>query len=159
MSRKPLDFSQLKLAPKELFSEILEYMVIPTFDLALEYGDQGIIVAKRKIQPYKDVWALPGLRMMKPEEINDTLYRIAKNELGLEIDPEKKTFLGQYVGKFSTESNRQDISTGYLIQIDDSQEIRLNTDHFSSFKIVKDTPKPIGAMYKFYLEKYFELKK
>lgn len=78
------------LAPRELFVEILKYMPIATFDLIVEYGDQGVIVVKRKIEPYKNVWALPGLRMYKGESINDTLRRIAKDELGLTIDPEKK---------------------------------------------------------------------
>jgi len=73
------------LAPKELFDKMLRYMPIPTFDLLVQYGDQGVVVVKRKIAPYKDVWALPGLRMHKRESIDDTLRRIARQELGFQL--------------------------------------------------------------------------
>lgn len=34
---------ELKYAPKEIFREILEYAVILTFDLVIEYGRQRVI--------------------------------------------------------------------------------------------------------------------
>ena len=49
-----------KLAPKHIFEQILEWAVMPTFDLVLEYQDQGIVLCRRKIAPYKNQWALPG---------------------------------------------------------------------------------------------------
>jgi ADP-ribose pyrophosphatase YjhB (NUDIX family) len=96
----------LPLAPRELFEKMLEYMPISTFDLIIEYGSQGVIVVKRKIAPYNNVWSLPGLRMLKRETIDDTLVRIAKQEVGLSINPKNKKLLGQFVGKFTTENNR-----------------------------------------------------
>ena len=96
--------------------------------------------------------------MYKGETIEDTLTRIAQQEVGLKIDPRKRIFLGQYVGKFKTEQNRQDLSTGYLIKTDSHQEIKINKDHFTNYKIVNSIPKSIGAMYRFYLEQYFALK-
>jgi ADP-ribose pyrophosphatase YjhB (NUDIX family) len=143
-------------APREAFETVLRWAVIPTFDLVLSYGDAGVIVVRRRIAPYKGVWALPGLRMHKPESIEDTLHRIALNELGLEIDPSKRTFLGQYVGRFRTEQGRQDLSTGYHVPVDAAQEIHPNSAHFTSHAIVKSVPQRVGAMYRFYLERYFE---
>lgn len=145
---------KVKFLPPEIYKTVLEYAVIPTFDLILEYGKSGIIFVKRTVQPYKNVWSLPGLRMLKTEEVNDTLERIAFWELGLKIDASKKVFLGQYVGKFKTEMNRQDLSTGYYIPVKDTQKIKLNKEHFSNVKISYNLPKPIGAMYKFYFEQY-----
>lgn len=142
-----------KFAPKEIFDKILEWSVIPTFDLVIQYGDQGIIFVKRKIAPYKNQWALPGLRMLKGEKINDTLKRIAKNEVGLIIDPNNKKFIAQYDGMFKTEQGRQDISTGYMVSVDTNQEVQINRNHFIDFQISKKMPKPIGAMYKYYFEK------
>jgi hypothetical protein len=46
--------NKVKFAPKEIFEKILEWAVIPTFDLVIEYGNKGIIVVKRKIAPYKN---------------------------------------------------------------------------------------------------------
>lgn len=149
---------ELRFAPRGIFEQMLEYMVIPTFDLVIEFGSQGVIIVRRKIAPYKDVWALPGLRMYKGEDINDTLRRIAEKEVGLNIDCENKVILGQYVGKFRTEHERQDISTAYLVHASDDQEIKINRQHFYSFRVTQTIPGKMGAMYKHYLAEYFKTK-
>ena len=147
-------------APREVFNQILEWAVIPTFDLVIEYGEQGIILVKRSIAPYKNQWALPGLRMLKGESINDTIARIAQQEVGLTVQTEGKLYLGQYVGKFTTEHNRQDLSTCYSVKISDEKPIVMNKDHFSSYKLIKNIQSEhIGAMYKYYLEQYFKNRK
>ncbi len=143
-----------KFAPREVFETILEWSVLPTFDLLLEYGDQGVVVLKRTIEPYKNVWALPGLRMYKGESIDDTLMRIAQQELGIKIDPIERIFIGQYVGKFKTEFNRQDISTCYLIKLKGIEKLAYNPDHFSDMMFTKKPVTSMGAMYKYYLEQY-----
>lgn len=93
--------------------------------------------------------------MFKPETVDDTLRRIARAEVGLDIEPNKKVLLGQYVGKFRTEHSRQDLSTGYYVPVDDSQSITLNRDHFTAYQLVDHVPPRTGAMYRFYLERYF----
>lgn len=148
-----------KFAPREIFEQILEWSVMPTFDLLIELEGNGIVLVKRKISPYKNQWALPGLRMFKGETINDTIRRIAKQELGINIDPLQKKLLAQYVGKFTTENNRQDLSTAYHIKVSNQKNISINKEHFSSMKIInkrKDIPSKIGAMYKSYLHKIME---
>jgi 8-oxo-dGTP pyrophosphatase MutT (NUDIX family) len=152
------DSTEIRFAPRDAFETILKWGVIPTFDLVLSYGHAGVIVVRRRIPPYKGVWALPGLRMHKPESIEDTLRRIARVELGLEIDPAQRTFLGQYVGRFRTEHDRQDLSTGYHVPVDPSQEIRPNPDHFIGHAVVTEVPPRAGAMYRFYLERYLEIR-
>lgn len=149
---------EIKFAPREIFEQILEYAVIPTFDLLLEMPDGGVVLARRTIAPYKDVWALPGLRMFKPEEIDDTLKRIARNEVGVEIEPANRIYLGQFVGKFTEEFNRQDLSTGYHIRVAPGQIIRPNAAHFSEVLYVKsmdEVPADTGEMYVFYLNEFF----
>ena len=102
-------------APRDVFEKILKYAVIPTFDMIVRFSDRRVILIRRKIAPYKNTWALPGLRMMKPEGIEDTLKRIARAEIGVTIDPAQGEFVGQYVGRFKTEHQRQDISTCYAV--------------------------------------------
>jgi len=104
---------------------------------------------------------LPGLRMFKGEDIPDVLKRIAADELGLEMDLTNKIFLGQYVGKFKTEHSRHDLSTGYMIKCSTDSVLKVNSAHFSSFKLIRfenEIPNNIGAMYAFYLKNYFKLK-
>ena len=145
----------LRLAPRGLFEQMLAYAVIPTFDLVLAYGEQGVIVCRRRTAPYKGVWALPGLRMMKPEGIDDTIRRIANEELGLEVETREKVLIGQYVGRFRTEHERQDLSTAYFLPVAEDQPIKPNESHFSSVAVIDHVPARMGAMYRFYLERYF----
>jgi ADP-ribose pyrophosphatase YjhB (NUDIX family) len=149
---------EIKFAPREVFEQLLEWSVIPTFDLVVELPEEsGVVLVRRIIAPYKDCWALPGLRMFKPEEIDDVVARVAQDELGLEVDVEGKRFLGQYVGKFKTEHQRQDLSSGYVVSAQ-GNEIRLNQEHFSSYRIIKkaeEIPAGTGAMYRYYLSEYF----
>jgi 8-oxo-dGTP pyrophosphatase MutT (NUDIX family) len=150
--------SSLKFAPRDIFEQILEYAVIPTFDLVLEVSDRGVLLLRRIIPPYQDVWALPGLRMMKPEDISDTIRRIAQDEVNLEVDPENRIFLGQFVGKFTEEHQRQDLSTGFFIPVSSSADIHINEKHFSAMKFVNkidDAPSDTGAMYGYYLREFF----
>lgn len=148
---------ELKFAPREIFEEILEWSVIPTFDLIVEVTPGKVVIVRRKIAPYADTWALPGLRMFKPETISDTLCRVAQNEVGLKIDTGSARLLGQFVGQFQTEHQRQDLSTAYVVRAL-SDDIRLNGDHFTSYRIIcnpREVPAKTGAMYKYYLDKYF----
>ena len=144
-------------APRDIFEKILEYAVIPTFDLVIELPDGGVVLVHRAIAPYHNKWALPGLRMYKNETIDETIARIAKQELGLNVDIASKRFIGQYVGMFKTEFQRQDLSTGYVVKALGSN-VALNHEHFTKFQIIhsaSEIPEPIGAMYRFYLEQYF----
>lgn len=145
----------IKFAPRSVFEKILEFAVIPTFDLILDFTEKGVIILRRKIAPYSGQWALPGLRMMKGENIPDTLKRISENEVGMLIDPDKAKFVGQYVGKFRSEFNRQDISTCYAIT-GLAGKVRINQAHFSGYRYIQDVsyvPKNTGAMYRYYLNR------
>jgi len=151
---------ELKFAPRETFEQILEWSVIPTFDLIIELEPHKIILVKRKIEPYANTWALPGLRMFKPESIQDTLERVAGNEVGLHIDIKQARLLAQYVGHFKTEHERQDLSTAYVVKALPG-EIALNKDHFTNYRIIttfNDIPAKTGAMYIHYLRQYYALK-
>lgn len=156
MTRK--NKSVLRYAPRDVFDQILQFAVIPTFDLIIRFGDRGVILVRRKIAPYKNTWALPGLRMMKPEGIEQTLIRIAQTEIGVYIDPYSRKFIGQYVGRFRTENQRQDLSTCYAVSCD-SRDVILNREHFSSICFIndkKEIPKNIGSMYRYFLETYYD---
>ncbi|NEA23531.1 hypothetical protein [Actinomadura bangladeshensis] len=50
----------MKFAPREDFENVLEYAVIPTFDLVVELPeDGGVVLARRTIAPYRNKRALP----------------------------------------------------------------------------------------------------
>ena len=172
-----LDRSKLKFAPRDAFEVVLEWAVIPTFDLVIELAPSqvgslaeaeasgaptgsrpAVALVRRRIAPYRDTWALPGLRMFKPETIEDVLRRVALDELGLEIDVDSARFLGQFVGRFRTEHQRQDLSTGDVVRATDGTPTP-NPAHFTSWRPITsmaDVPRSTGAMYRHYLTRYFD---
>lgn len=144
--------------PRETFEVILENAVIPTFDLIVDVPEKGVFIARRKIAPYAGKWALPGLRMYKGEGIPDTLHRIARAEIGISVETEKARLVGQYVGKFTTEHNRQDLSTCYAVTAE-TDMVMPNEEHFTGHRFIQSTdeiPTATGAMYKYYLNEYFD---
>jgi len=45
---------ELQFAPRDVFEKILEYSVIPTFDLIIWFSDRGVLLgACPTIHPYK----------------------------------------------------------------------------------------------------------
>jgi hypothetical protein len=64
----------------------------------------------------------------------DSIWRIAEDELGVPVDVDHKRSLGQYVGRFKTEHERQDLSSGYVVQAL-SDDLRINAAHFSGHRV------------------------
>lgn len=141
--------------PQATFDILLENSVIPTFDLIIQMPEKKVLIVNRKILPYK-TWALPGLRMFRDEEVDNVLTRIAEQEVGLQIDTSSKKIIGQYKGTFPT---RQDISTCYAVTPLNPEDLAISDKHFSGYRLIGDAseiPPRMGAMYRHYLNIYFE---
>jgi 8-oxo-dGTP diphosphatase len=69
--------------------------VILTADIIIEYEDSSIVLVKRKNEPCKDMWALPGGMLDGDETIETTAVREAKEETGLDVQ------LGRSIGVYS----------------------------------------------------------
>ena len=75
----------------------------------------------------------------------------------MRIIPKNKILLGQFVGKFKTENSRQDLSTGYLVKVEDSKAIKINEGHFSAYQVTKKIPEGAGAMYRYYAQQWHKI--
>jgi 8-oxo-dGTP diphosphatase len=58
-------------------------------DIIIQFEDGSIVLVKRKNDPYKNMWALPGGIMDDNETIEQTAVREAKEETGIDIRIEK----------------------------------------------------------------------
>jgi len=139
---------------KEKFIEMLRIMPIPCIDLIIEFKGEGILFIQRSIPPYKDVWALVGGRILKGETLKQAVKRIAKKEVGLDVEIVRQ--VGTFTVRFKTEYKRHDVSTCYHV-VPLTKTITLNESQIRYRKITYDTPKPIGGMYSKMISKWKEL--
>ena len=85
-------------------------MPIPCVDVIVE-KEARILVGFRTIAPYKDVWALPGGRILKNESPEDAVRRNL-NEVGISADIRR--FVGVFSVRFTNHSQRRhDITLCY----------------------------------------------
>ena len=68
-----------------LYFEILRNMPIACVDVAI-VADGAVLLVKRKDQPARGLWWLPGGRVLKGELMRDTALRKAKEEVGLDCN-------------------------------------------------------------------------
>jgi len=97
---------------------------------------KGILLTKRGIKPCKGQWHIPGGTVLKDEKLEQTVKRVAEEELGAKIKIEKMLGIIEYTYKnyFS-----HPISIAFLAKIT-SKNIRTdkNAQEFGFFKIIPD---------------------
>ncbi len=68
-----------------------------TADVIINYKDEGIVLVRRKREPFKDFWAIPGGFLNKGREsVEEAAVREIKEETDLEIDKDALELLGIY---------------------------------------------------------------
>jgi ADP-ribose pyrophosphatase YjhB (NUDIX family) len=48
--------------------------------------DDGVVLTKRAIEPYKGKWHIPGGTVLFGEMLNDAVKRVAREEAGVEVE-------------------------------------------------------------------------
>lgn len=101
-----------KLLPYKKFKEI--YSLVPRLTVeVMILTPEGIVLTKRNIEPCVGQWHTPGGTILKGETIAQTIKRVAKSEVG--VDVEIIRLLGvlefNFKGYFS-----QPIALAYLVK-------------------------------------------
>ncbi len=126
-----------KWLPKEEFEYCTARMPRSCIDLVFICKNE-ILLAKRKIEPFKEIWCLPGSSVLLGEELNETAIRVANNELGIDIQQKELTFVG-IVSYFLP--NQHNICLTYMIRLQERPSVKLDFQHSEAkwFNIVPDT--------------------
>jgi nicotinamide-nucleotide adenylyltransferase len=135
-----------------------------TSDIIVNYLNKGIVFIKRKHEPYKGCWALPGGFMNAGQEpIEITATREIGEEISLDLKVNQLNLLGVYSNPgrdprgptvsvvYYVDINRKDELNGELKAADDAAE-------FGIFKL-NEIPKTLAFDHNKIMEDYFKLKK
>lgn len=124
---------------KKITSEKFKYFYSKVPRLCVEVvvkNDKGVLLTKRIIPPYQGYWHLPGGTVMYGESLKDAVKRIAKAELGVEVEV-IKPYLPLEWPKEKYPGNHT-VSIPYLVKINKG-EIKLDFQA-SEFEFFKKVP-------------------
>lgn len=114
--------------------------------------DEGVLLTKRSIKPDLGWWHIPGGSVYFGETLEQTVKRVAKDELGLEVEVTK--LLG--VEEFPNYYAKHSVSLAHLVKIK-SGEIKLSNEA-SEYGFFKEMPKKTIREQKVFLETYMNSK-
>lgn len=99
-------------------------------------GDQGVYLTERAIEPCKGAWHLPGGTVFFGESLLETVERIAKRELGIEVKAAKQVGYIEYPShykKLADHENAFDHPVGIVFEVTDySGTVGLNNEATSA---------------------------
>lgn len=72
----------MKWIPNNVYYDFIKYMPIVCVDICIKYVNQVLLI-KRKDEPAKGQWWIPGGRLLKGEKLQDCAKRKAIEEVGL----------------------------------------------------------------------------
>jgi colanic acid biosynthesis protein WcaH len=119
--------------PDDVWADIVAHMPVPSVDLVVDCAD-GVLLARRQNEPASGEWFVPGGRVKKGEPIRETVSRVAREELG--IDVSIQTELGTYDHFYETADmkdagGKHYVAHGYRVT-PDSEVIELDDQHDDS---------------------------
>jgi len=119
--------------PNKEYKRILELMPICCVDLII-YQDNKILLIKRKDEPCKGEWWIPGGRILKNESVEGAVVRKAKEETGIDIEIVKLATYYEFFSENSAfgkiENKCHTISLVFLVKVKNKNQ-KVNLDKTS----------------------------
>ena len=137
--------------PTSLWNQVKKNMPIPCVDIILENQHREVLLGWRLIEPYRDVWALPGGRVLKGETLQSAADRIL-SEYGLSAS--SFHLVGVFPINFPTRSD-------LAICLASRRTKGVATPdgfEFSSFQWASKLPNGLGANYRRMITKWRRMK-
>ena len=129
------------------------YGKVPRFcvDIAIK-SEEGILLALRSGEPYKDLWNTPGGTVYKGENVEVAVVRIAKAETGLDIKMGKCLGYIEYLNeeRFGVKTHTVSIVLEASVM---GGNLKPN-ENSSELKFFKELPENLVKEQKKFLEKY-----
>jgi len=101
---------------RETFIDVVKHTPLVSIDLVVMDNNERVLLGHRRNEPARGFWFVPGGRILKDETLATALYRISRNELGIEYSIENAEFLGCYEHLYNNNfASVPGISTHYVV--------------------------------------------
>jgi colanic acid biosynthesis protein WcaH len=115
--------------PQDDWETVVESVPIVSVDLVVRRGD-AVLLGRRTNEPAKGRWFVPGGRVHRDERLADAVHRVADEELGVEVDIERR--LGAYehfwaVSDTEDTDGKHYVPVGFVVTTDD--DIHTDAQH------------------------------
>ena len=137
--------------PEKLWLQVKRYMPIPCLDVILHNSQDQILVGWRLIAPYRNVWALPGGRIYKGENLEAAAKRIL-TQYGVAFGG--LVLVGVFPVKLVSRSDLSVCVAGECV----SGVANPDGKEFSSFRWTKQLPR-MGANYRRMISRWLRMKR
>lgn len=142
---------------KKINSDYLNVGV--TTDMIIHHEDKGIIFIKRKNEPYKEMWALPGGFLEGGQEsIEEAAIRETKEETSLDFKVEDIKLVGVY-SQPGRDPRGPTISVAFYVNTDNEKAKAGDDALYVNYFLLNNIPKELAFDHKRIIEDYINLKK
>jgi len=97
------------------FLAVIKNTPLVAIDLLAQDADGKVLVGKRKNEPAKGWWFVPGGRIYKNETLDAAFARISLTELGCELARNKAQLVGVYEHIYPINVDNADFGTHYVV--------------------------------------------
>ena len=124
-----------KPIPDDEWATIVRNVPLVSVDLVVR-TDGGVVLAKRRNEPAKGEWFVPGGVVRKHEEIEKAVHRVAREELGVSVTIDRR--LGAYEHFYETADveatdGKHYVAIGHVVTA--TGEIRVADDQHDAVEI------------------------
>ncbi len=134
--------------PKEKFDEIYHQVPRICVEVVIQ-NEKGVLLTKRAITPWKNLWHFPGGGILYGETLEEAVKRIAKEELNLNVEMEKILGVIEFLDD-AERSGQHPISLAVLVKVLEG-EIKLNYQA-TEFNFFKEIPEDTILSHKKFIE-------
>ena len=97
------------------FQSVVRNTPLVAIDFIVKNEAGQVLLGKRANKPAQGFWFVPGGRILKDEKMCDAFMRIAKAELGIQLNIVQAKFLGIFEHFYDDNFSIDDFTTHYVV--------------------------------------------
>ncbi len=101
--------------PDEVFRTVVSSTPLVSIDLVVENTNGELLLGLRNNRPAQGFWFVPGGRIMKNERLDAAFSRLAREELGLDVQRGDARLLGVYEHLYTDSVFGSEPDTHYVV--------------------------------------------